>query len=88
MREKYIPAFIMLIAGLITSIINIVNKVNMLDSLIRLFLVLIIFYIVGLFTKAVIHKALKSNPKVEEDSKEENTEENKDGIKPSEGEKK
>lgn len=69
MRQRYIPAFIMLIAGAVTSIIDIVNGTPRLDSLKRLLLVLIIFYIIGLIAKALIKKAteLRARPETEEE---------------------
>ncbi len=66
MKERYIPAFIMLIAGAITSIINIMNKVEVITGLKRLLLVIIIFYILGLIAKVIIKKAFTINPKKEE----------------------
>ena len=57
-RERYIPAFIMLVAGAITSLINIVSKVELLTGLKRLLIVIIIFYVIGLIVKAIIHWAL------------------------------
>jgi UDP-N-acetylmuramyl pentapeptide phosphotransferase/UDP-N-acetylglucosamine-1-phosphate transferase len=73
MREKYIPAFVVLIAAAITSIINIVNKVDVLTGLKRLLIVIIIFYIVGIIAKAVIRKAFTERPKKDfsEDDQEE-----------------
>lgn len=74
MREKYIPAFVVLIAAAITSIINIVNRVDVLAGLKRLLIVIIIFYIVGIIAKAVIRKAFTERPKKdfsEEDQEEE-----------------
>lgn len=56
MRDKYIPAFIMLLAGAITSFINIVNKIDVYTSLKRLLLVLVVFYIVGLITRRLLLK--------------------------------
>lgn len=73
MKERYIPAFIMLIAGAITSIINIVNKVELVDGLKRLLLVIVIFYFVGLITKLIINVALTKFAK--KDKPEENQEE-------------
>jgi fructose-specific phosphotransferase system IIC component len=58
MRERYIPAFIMLLAGAITSIFNIVNHVPVYDALKRLLIVLIIFYILGLIVKGIIVKLI------------------------------
>lgn len=57
MKQKYIPALIMLAAGAVTSILDIIHKTPKLDSLKRLLLVLIVFYIIGLITKAIIKKA-------------------------------
>lgn len=66
MRERYIPAFIVLIAAAITSIINVIHSVNVLTGLIRLLLVIIIFYFIGLIAKAIIRKAFTERPKKEE----------------------
>lgn len=62
MNLRYIPALIMLIAGAITSILNIYNKVELLASLRSLLFVLVIFYIIGLIVKAVIKKAMTLKP--------------------------
>jgi hypothetical protein len=62
MKERYIPAFVMLIAAAITSVINIVNKVEVMAGLKRLLLVIVIFYIIGLIVKAIIKKALTKKP--------------------------
>lgn len=58
MRERYIPPFIMLLAGVITSIFNIVNKTEMVTALKQLLFILIIFYIVGLFVKSIYMTAV------------------------------
>lgn len=58
MRNRYIPAFIMLIAGAITCFFDIYHKTELLSSLKRLFWVLIIFYIIGLIARAIINKVL------------------------------
>lgn len=80
MREKYIPAFIVLIAATITSIIDIVNKVEVIVGLKRLLLVIVIFYFVGIIVKAVIKKAFTERPKKvnTEENKEADQEEEKD----------
>ncbi|BCJ95219.1 hypothetical protein acsn021_27880 [Anaerocolumna cellulosilytica] len=57
MRERYIAPAIMLIAGAITSILNIVNGVKALDGLKALLIVLIIFYIIGKIVTVIIRKA-------------------------------
>lgn len=57
MRDRFIPAVIMLVAGMVTSIINILNNVKLYTGLKRLLLVMIIFYIIGLIAKAIIMRA-------------------------------
>jgi hypothetical protein len=71
MKERYIPAFIMLIAGAITSIINIVNQVELVTALKRLLLVIIIFYVIGLIMKAILQIGLKKLAKKQEEDLEE-----------------
>lgn len=56
MRERYIAPAVMLIAGAITSILNIVNDVDFLFGLKRLLAVLIIFYIIGKIATKIISK--------------------------------
>jgi hypothetical protein len=63
MRERYIPPLVMLLAGAITSVLNIVNKVKVEDGLKRLLLVLVIFYFVGLIIKAIIVRTVINAPK-------------------------
>lgn len=65
MRERYIPAFIMLLAATITSIINIANNVSLFTAMKRLLLVIVIFYVIGLIVKTVIVKAFTPEPKEE-----------------------
>lgn len=59
MRERYIAPAIMLVAGVITSIINIINKVELVDNLKRLLIVLIVFYILGKIATKIIVKAIQ-----------------------------
>jgi hypothetical protein len=66
LRERYIPAFIMLVAGAITSIINIINKVDKITGLKRLLIVIIVFYMIGTLAKAIIKRAFKNMSKQEE----------------------
>lgn len=67
MWTHYLPALIMLIAGAITSIIDVINKVELVTSLKRLLVVLIVFYILGLITRAVVEKTLEERKKTEEE---------------------
>jgi uncharacterized protein involved in cysteine biosynthesis len=57
MRERYIAPAVMLIAGAIISILNIIDEVPVLDGLIRILVVLIIFYILGKIITVIIRKA-------------------------------
>lgn len=66
MKDRYIPPFIMLLAGAITSIINIINKVELVTGLKRLLLVIILFYFIGLIVKAIFNTALTKFAKKEE----------------------
>jgi len=65
MKERYIPAFIVLIAAAITSIINIVNEVELVTGLKRLLLVILVFYVIGLIFRAIIKKVTTSKLKEE-----------------------
>jgi F0F1-type ATP synthase assembly protein I len=77
MRERFIPAIIMLIAGAVTSLINILNKVNAVTGLKRLLIVLIIFYFLGLTVRLILKKTMKpkSKPTQEEEEFSEGEEE-------------
>ncbi len=70
MRDRYIAPAIMLIAGAVTSIFNIINGIDFLKGLERLLLVLILFYILGRIAARIIKKvtAVEQKP----DSTEEN----------------
>lgn len=56
MDLKYIRAIIVLVAALITSIYDIYAHIPVNDSLIRLFIVLLIFYMVGTIVIKIIRK--------------------------------
>lgn len=75
MKEKYIAPFITLVAGLITCICDIRNKVGVTTALVRLLVVLIIFYIIGCIARKLIHMicVLPSDepPKQEEEKEQE-----------------
>ena len=87
MKEKYIPALIMLIAGAVTSILDIIHQVELLTSLKRLLFVLILFYIIGLIAKAILKKATMPREKLE-DAEEQNGEENPEADQADNNEKK
>ncbi len=74
MQLRYIPAFIVLLAAAITSIINIVNNVDLLTGLKRLLLAIIIFYIIGLIARVLLNRVTSpklKNQKTEEIQREE-----------------
>ena len=47
MKNRYIPAFIMLAAGLVCCVLCVVQRWPVLNSLITLVIVLLLFYIIG-----------------------------------------
>lgn len=61
MQERYIAPTIMLTAGAITSIFNIINGVDLFEGLKKILIVLLIFYIIGRIATIVIVKATKNN---------------------------
>ncbi len=63
MKNSYIAPAIMLIAGAITSILNLYNGIGFMESLKRLFIALIIFYIIGRITARYIYKITKPSKK-------------------------
>ena len=65
MGSQVIPAIIVLIAGVVTSIINIVNQVELVPALKRLLLVMVIFYFIGQIAKAIIQKQSDRNQKLQ-----------------------
>lgn len=58
MKRKYIPAFVMLLAGAVVSIAEIVMQMDVLKSLEILLVVLVVFYILGCIAKAIVVKVL------------------------------
>lgn len=77
MGSQVIPAIIVLIAGVVTSIINIVNQVELVPALKRLLLVMVIFYFIGQIAKAIIQKAIRQKSKASDNQNEDKQEEDK-----------
>lgn len=77
MKNRYIPAIIMLLAGGTVSILNLVQKIDVIAGLKRLLIVLLLFYIIGLIAKSIIVKAINHMPEepLEETEEEEISEE-------------
>ncbi|WP_281533000.1 hypothetical protein [Anaerocolumna aminovalerica] len=65
MQRRYIAPAIMLTAGAITIILNIIYKLELLASLKRLLLVLLIFYIIGKVAEKIIGKIADNQKKME-----------------------
>lgn len=59
MKYKNLPAIIMLIAGAITSIVCIINKFSLLNTLKVVLVVLLIFYVIGLIANKIMTKINK-----------------------------
>lgn len=77
MRTRYIPAGVMLIAGVVTCIISIIKEQDIIRSLSTLLIVLVLFYVIGLITKFFVEKILRDfkESKVVEGDKQADTEE-------------
>ena len=66
MKLQYVRPFIVLVAGLITLIINMKMQKDVTTSLLILFIVLIIFYVIGTLVTEIIEHSLNHN-KIESD---------------------
>lgn len=72
MQKRYIAPVIMLTAGAIISICNLYYKIGLSESLERLLITLVVFYIIGRIVTYVISKVTKpsNKKKTQEDDKE------------------
>lgn len=78
MKTKQIPAIIMLIAGLVTSIAAILSRMETVQFLKILVVVLIIFYVLGCIVKVIFDRNFKEE--VEEAGSETEAEENQMSV--------
>lgn len=78
MKTKQIPAVIMLIAGLVTSIAAILSHMETVQFLKILVVVLIIFYVAGCMIKVILDRNFKEE--VEEAGSETEAEENEISV--------
>ena len=83
-RTKYIPSIISLAAGLIASIVAIINKYSSLETMIVVLVALIVFYIIGSIIRYVANKMLII-PEPEETESEETESEEEENPEESEG---
>lgn len=58
MRVRYIPAAVTLTAGAITCITSIIKGDEVIESLIRILVVLLVFYIIGIIAREAVRYAL------------------------------
>lgn len=65
MRTRYIPIIIMLVAGLAACIVTYMSRYSVLDSLLVIFVVLIIFYTFGYIIKKIVERFLIVGAKAE-----------------------
>lgn len=77
MKLQYVRAFIVLLAGLITLIINMKMGIPVTASLFRVLVVLIIFYVIGTLVVEILQKGLESADE-QQSSKDDETESNED----------
>ena len=61
MGKKDLPLIVMLVAGAVTCIITFVKNYSVLGKLVSLFVVLLIFYILGSILEYLINKFEKQN---------------------------
>lgn len=80
MRSRYIPAFVMLLAALVTIIFSMVMKFDKSYSVRLLFVVLIIFYIIGTIAKKIIVRVLNPTINSDEPESEETTTVSEDNV--------
>ena len=76
MKTKYIPALVMLLAGLVNCLYTMLSGMSLLDFTKRLLIVLIIFYIIGVVVKIVIDMNFKD---LDDDNQKKQSEENEAG---------
>lgn len=66
MKTNYIPAFVMLCAGMIDSIFAILHHMELYDYLKQLLLVLVVFLLIGNVLKMILDIGLKTMADKEE----------------------
>lgn len=74
MKANYIPAAVMLSAGLIDCILGFSQRLSPLDFTVQLLIVLIIFYVIGILIKWFYMANFKEEENEEEGDNEENSE--------------
>ena len=72
MKLQYVRAFIVLLAGLITLLINMKTGRTVTSSLLILLIVLIVFYVIGTLIVEILQKELEDTDNQESSEDEEN----------------
>lgn len=62
MKLQYVRAFIVLVAGLVTIIINMKTQKDVTTSLLILLIVLLVFYLIGTLVIEIFQKSLNNTP--------------------------
>lgn len=75
MKTNYIPAIVMLAAGFIDCLFGIANGLNAKTFVTELFIVLVVFYIIGIVMKCVLDRNFKMMKKDQEEDSEESEKE-------------
>lgn len=81
MKTKDLPAIVMLLAGAVYCLIGIRDKVDLWDFTLTLFIVLLVFYILGGIVKVILDKCmviLADKPEEEEETDKEGKKEETD----------
>lgn len=71
-KFRNVPAVVTLFAGLVSSIIMILQKYTLVQFLWTLIAVMLLFYIAGLLVRVLLNKAFKDLEAQEDESEEEN----------------
>lgn len=79
-RMNFIPGVITLLAAAVASIVLIINKYPLKDFLIRLLIVIIVFYFVGIIVRSIAKAFLKVEIPEEEAVEEESETEGEEGL--------
>ena len=79
MNTKSIPAFIMLFAGAVASILGLINRYETTEFIVMILIVLLVFYFMGCIIKIIVDKNFKGMDEQVQDEQEE-SEEAKENI--------
>lgn len=87
MKTKQIPAILMLVAALVTCIMSFLDQISMVQFLIRLCIVLVVFFVLGEVIRYVIDRNFPPE-EAQEEEQEETQDEEAEQVEPEDGNKK